>query len=116
MHPPETPKAFEHMVSFQFIGWFVPVGSEPTLALKTMTCKKEVVWFPKFMTVQRKDGHTLRSGRRRWGENGKTRSTIAAQVLVLRGAHNAKRTAQTACQKDRMMNFSQWMHCAHLLR
>ena len=37
----------------QFKG--VPVGSEPTLALKTMTCKKEVVWFPKFMTVQRND-------------------------------------------------------------
>ena len=55
MHPPETPKAFEYIDSFQFIGWFVPVGSEPRLALKTTTCKKEVVWFPKFMTVQRKD-------------------------------------------------------------
>ena len=40
MQPPETLKAFEYMDSFQFIGWFVPVGSEPTLALKTMTCKK----------------------------------------------------------------------------
>ena len=33
----------------------MPVGSEPRLALKTMTCKKEVGWFPKFMTVQRMD-------------------------------------------------------------
>ena len=55
MHPPETPTAFEYKDSFQFIGWFVPVGSEPTLALKMKTCKKEVVWFPKFVTVQRKD-------------------------------------------------------------
>ena len=67
--------------------WFVPVGSEPTLALKTMTCKKEVVWFPKFMTVQKKgviEVHTLRSGHRRLGENGETRPIIAAQVPVLR--------------------------------
>ena len=55
MHPPETPKAFEYMESFQFIGWFVPVGSKPTLALTTVTCKEVAVWFPKFMTVQRKD-------------------------------------------------------------
>ena len=40
MHPAETPKAFEYTDSFHFIGWFVPVGSEPTLALKTVTFKK----------------------------------------------------------------------------
>ena len=28
MHPPETPKAFEYMDSFQFIGWLVPVESD----------------------------------------------------------------------------------------
>ena len=50
MHPPETPKALEYIDSFQFIGCFVLVGSEPRLAPKTMTCKKEVA-----MTVQRKD-------------------------------------------------------------
>ena len=87
MHPPETPKAFE------YIGWLVPVGSEPTLALKTMTCKKEVEWFPKFMTVQKKDvmevtRYFLRSGRRRWSENGKRRPIVAARVPVLRGAHS----------------------------
>ena len=83
MHPPETPKAFEYMDSFQFIGWFVPVGSEPTLALKTMTCKKEVVWFPKIpdgAEEGRDRGHTLRSGRRRWSEKGTTRPIIAAEV------------------------------------
>ena len=61
----------------------MPVGSEPTLALKTMTCKKEVVWFPKIhdgAEEGRDRGHTLRSGRRRWSEKGKTRPIIAAEV------------------------------------
>ena len=74
MHPPETSKAVDNMDSFQFIGWFVPVGDSMVSQIHDDA-------------EERRDrGHALRSGRRRWGENGETRPIAAAQVPVLRGA------------------------------
>ena len=67
----------------------MPVRSEPTLALNTMTCKKGcmVSQIHDGAEEGRDGGHTLRSGRR-WSENRKTRPIIAALVPVLRGAHS----------------------------
>ena len=91
MHPRETPKAFENMDSFHFIGWFMPVGSEPTAcAQNDDEQQREIVRFPKFMddTEVRCDRcDAFRAGRRRRVENEENRPTDAAQVPVLRGPH-----------------------------
>ena len=47
------------------------------------------------MQRKRRDrDHALRSGRRRWGENGETRPITADQVPVLRGAQRQMRSEQ----------------------
>ena len=115
MHPPETPKAFEYVDSFQFVGWFVPVGSEPTLAHKTMTCKKEVVWFPKFMTVQRKDVIEVTRYVLVAADGFKTEKPVQLSRPKFPCCIQSERP-KMACQKDRMMNSLQWRHCAQLLR
>ena len=89
MHPPETPKAFEYKDSFQFIGWFVPVESEPRLALKTMTCKKEVTSYVLVAADGVKTEKPVQSSRPKFP---------CCEVPTV----SAKRMAQMACQKDRM--------------
>ena len=120
MHPRETPKAFENVDSFHFIGWFVPVGSEPTLALKTMMSNREVVWFPKFMTMLRKDAIDVTRYVLVAADGEKMKKPVqltrpkfpCCEVPTL----SAKRTAQMASWKDRSMKSLQWSHRAHLVR